>query len=128
MFRLVTRQYGSGRAGRGLYHGVDVKFGNNISDSHRKTRRKWLPNVQRKRLWSRTLQCWLRFNVTTTALHCIDLKGGIDEYLLETKESKVNSIAGKNAKLMILAELERQRAEQRIKDELDADASSTAPQ
>lgn len=85
-------------------------FGNKVSHSQRKTRRQWKPNVQRKRLWSQILQCWLRFNVTTHALKCIDRKGGIDEYLLETKESKVNSIAGRNAKRMILAELDKSNA------------------
>ncbi|KAJ8600284.1 hypothetical protein CTAYLR_000669 [Chrysophaeum taylorii] len=102
MLRVLVR-FASNRAGRGLYHGRDVRFGNNVSHSQRKTRRKWRPNVQLKRLWSRTLGCWLRFNMTTHALKCIERKGGIDEYLLDTKESKINSIAGMNAKKMILA-------------------------
>lgn len=102
-----ARFFASNRSKRGLFHGRDVMFGNKVSHSQRKTRRQWKPNVQRKRLWSQILQCWLRFNVTTHALKCIDRKGGIDEYLLETKESKVNSIAGRNAKRMILAELDK---------------------
>ena len=72
-----------------------------MSFSHRKTRRKFKPNVQRKRLWSQTMACWLRFNVTTHALRCIDKAGGIDAYLLRTPETKLNSIAGANAKRML---------------------------
>lgn len=109
MLSLV--RFASNRSGRGLYAGKDIRFGNSISFSHRKTRRTFKPNVQKKRLWSRTLQCWLRFNVTTHALKCIDKKGGIDEYLLETKN--LNSIAGLNAKHMIQARLE-ELAEERV--------------
>jgi len=99
---VASRDFASGRSQRGIYAGKDVRFGNNVSFSHRKTRRTFKPNVQRKRLWSRTLGCWLRFNVTTHALRCIDKAGGIDESLLGTPEEKLDSISGSNAKALIL--------------------------
>ena len=100
---LAARDLASGRSQRGIYAGKDVRFGNNVSFSHRKTRRTFKPNVQRKRLWSRTLGCWLRFNVTTHALRCIDKAGGIDEYLLGTPDAKLDSISGQNAKRLVEA-------------------------
>jgi large subunit ribosomal protein L28 len=38
------------RARRGLYGGKRVIFGNNVSHSKRRTRRRWKPNVQHKNL------------------------------------------------------------------------------
>jgi large subunit ribosomal protein L28 len=90
-------------------------FGNNVSFSENKTRRKFNPNVQRKRLWSVVLQSWLKFSVTTRALKCIDKCGGIDEYLMETKDVKLQSVAGQNAKRMIQHRLDQ---EQKWKDAL----------
>ena len=90
----ALREFASGRSQRGIYAGKDIRFGNNVSFSNRKTRRTFKPNAQRKRLWSPTLGCWLRFNMTTHALRCIDKAGGIDEYLLQTPDAKLNSISG----------------------------------
>ena len=118
---VVTQQQreGSNRAKRGLYHERDVRFGNNISFAENKTRRKWKPNAQTKRLWSRILQCWLRFKLTTRALKCIEKVGGIDEYILFTPEKKMNSIAGMNAKKMLLSKLQ-DRDDTRVLDDVAA--------
>ena len=99
----AAREFASGRSKRGIYAGKDVRSGNNVSFSHRKTRRTFKPNAQRKRLWSASLGCWLRFNVTTHALRCIDKAGGIDEYLLGTPDAKLDSISGQNAKRLVEA-------------------------
>ena len=40
------------RSQRGLFHGRTVGFGNNVSFSHRRTRRKFKPNTQHVRVWS----------------------------------------------------------------------------
>lgn len=61
---------------KGLYHGKDVRFGNSISFSKHKSKRKWFPNVIRKRVFSDTLDTWIRFNMTTTTLREIDTVGG----------------------------------------------------
>lgn len=36
------------QSNKGLYGGSFVQFGNNISESKAKTRKKWLPNVVKK--------------------------------------------------------------------------------
>ena len=74
----------------GLYHGKDVQFGKSIAPhSKTKTLKKWLPNVINKRVWSDTLDDWVRFKMTTTALKKIDYIGGIDNYLLSLDNKSV---------------------------------------
>lgn len=74
----------------GLFHGKDIRFGNNISHSEMKTSRTWLPNVQYKRVWSDALNDWVKFQFTTAGLKAVDNRGGIDNYLLELDESVVS--------------------------------------
>jgi len=73
----------------GLYHGKDVQFGHSISHSHTKSKRKWKPNVQNKRVWSDALSDWVRFKITTTALRAVDNVGGIDNYILSLDEKLI---------------------------------------
>ncbi len=65
--------------------GKQIQFGNNVPFSKTKTRRTWLPNVQTKRLFSETLNDWIRLNMTTSVIRTVDKKGGLDRYLLETR-------------------------------------------
>ncbi len=78
----------------GLYHGKTVLFGNQISFSERKTRRKWQPNVHVVRLYSEAFDQRLRLKATAHALKCIEKKGGLDRYLLETSKEKIDSRFG----------------------------------
>jgi large subunit ribosomal protein L28 len=73
------------RAERGLFAGKQRLTGNNVSFSERKTRRVWKPNVQTKTFYSQLLDQRIRLKVTTHAIRCIERKGGLDEYLLNTK-------------------------------------------
>eukprot|EP00897_Mesotaenium_endlicherianum_P007674 jgi/Mesen1/6935/ME000036S06272 len=83
------------RVRRGLYAGKEIRFGNKVSeDGGNKTRRTWKPNVHWKRVYSQALEKMLRIRMTTHALRCIDKAGGIDEYLLNTPEKKLNSDVG----------------------------------
>ncbi|KAJ7460924.1 hypothetical protein B0H11DRAFT_2286019 [Mycena galericulata] len=68
----------------GLFQGKTKQYGNSVPFSLHKTRRTWLPNVQRKRLFSDTLQSHVRVKLTTTALKTIKKKGGIDNYVMQT--------------------------------------------
>lgn len=80
----------SNRAKEGLYHGKDVQFGNSISHSVKHTKRRWMPNVQNKRVWSYALDNWVRFKMTTRAMRAIDDCGGIDNYLLQLDHKLVD--------------------------------------
>ena len=76
------KDHQSKRAQQGLFHGKDVQFGRSISHSGVRSLRRWSPNVISKRVWSDTLDDWVRFKMTTRALKEIDNSGGIDNYLL----------------------------------------------
>eukprot|EP00244_Chara_vulgaris_P003820 TRINITY_DN1720_c0_g1_i2.p1 TRINITY_DN1720_c0_g1~~TRINITY_DN1720_c0_g1_i2.p1 ORF type:complete len:120 (+),score=14.23 TRINITY_DN1720_c0_g1_i2:215-574(+) len=91
------------RARRGLYAGKVIRFGNKVSEEGgNKTRRTWKPNVHWKRVYSYTLDQMIRIRMTSAAMRCIDKAGGIDEYLLNTPENKLNSDVGLMWKQCIL--------------------------
>ncbi|KAJ7273013.1 50S ribosomal protein L24 [Mycena rebaudengoi] len=73
----------------GLFEGKTKQYGNNVPFSLHKTRRTWLPNVQRKRLFSDTLQSHVRVKLTTSALKTIKKKGGVDNYVTQTSASRL---------------------------------------
>jgi ribosomal protein L28 len=73
----------------GLYHGKDRLFGNSISHSHTRSKRRWEPNVQNKRVWSEALNDWIQFKMTTKAMKEADNVGGIDNYILSLDNDAV---------------------------------------
>lgn len=77
----------------GLYGSARIQFGNNVSKKHGvKTHRKWRPNLQRRRLWSQALRCYVQTRVTTRVLRTIDKCGGLDEYLLGDKAQRIKDL------------------------------------
>lgn len=77
----------------GLYGSSRIQFGNNVSEKHDvKTPRKWRPNVQRRRLWSDSLRCFVQTRVTTRVLRTIDKAGGLDNYLLADKSQRIKDL------------------------------------
>eukprot|EP00566_Odontella_aurita_P028418 CAMPEP_0113559316 /NCGR_PEP_ID=MMETSP0015_2-20120614/18831_1 /TAXON_ID=2838 /ORGANISM="Odontella" /LENGTH=187 /DNA_ID=CAMNT_0000460943 /DNA_START=67 /DNA_END=630 /DNA_ORIENTATION=+ /assembly_acc=CAM_ASM_000160 len=93
----------SNRSRRGLYDGKDIRSGNNVSFSNKKTKRKFKPNVFKKSVYSETLDEKIRFHITTSALRSIDKFGGLDNYLLKSKH--VASGEGLAAKKRILQQM-----------------------
>jgi large subunit ribosomal protein L28 len=67
--------------------GKGVQTGNNVSHAHNKTRRRWLPNLQATSVWSDSLGHSLRLRVSAYALRLIEKKGGLDAYLLNTRDA-----------------------------------------
>ncbi|HLU99674.1 MAG TPA: 50S ribosomal protein L28 [Acidobacteriota bacterium] len=49
--------------------------GNRVSHSNRRTRRKQLPNLQRKRIYVPELDMWVRVKLSTRALRTVTRKG-----------------------------------------------------
>ena len=78
----------SNRSKRGLYNGRDIRAGNNVPFSLKKTKRTFKPNVFKKRIYSEILQQMIPFHVTTSALRSIDKAGGLDQYLMENGGNK----------------------------------------
>jgi len=67
--------------------GKTVQTGNNVSHAHNKTRRRFLPNLQTTSVWSDSLQKAVRLRLTTYALRLLEKKGGLDAYLLNTRDT-----------------------------------------
>lgn len=81
------------RQNKGLFGGQSIHFGNNVSSkTETKTRRKWLPNIQRKRLWSDALNRSVQLKVTTRVLRTIDKCGGLDEYVLGERPARIKEL------------------------------------
>ena len=64
-------------------------YGNNISHANNKTKRRFLPNLQRRRFWVESENRWVSMRLTNAALRTID-KNGIDAVLLEIRARGVN--------------------------------------
>jgi large subunit ribosomal protein L28 len=58
--------------------------GNNVSHANNKTKRRFLPNLQRRRFWVESENKWVSLRLTTNALRTID-KNGIDVVLAEMR-------------------------------------------
>lgn len=73
--------------------GRQVQTGNNVSHAHNKTRRRYLPNVQDKRMMSEILNRTVKLKVSAYGLRSVEHKGGLDNYLLNTSDSKLSLAA-----------------------------------
>lgn len=69
--------------------GKGVQAGNNVSHAHNKTRRRFLPNVQRTSMMSDVLGEMVRMRVSTQAIRTIEKNGGLDAFLLGTSNRKL---------------------------------------
>jgi large subunit ribosomal protein L28 len=54
--------------------------GNNVSHANNKTKRRFLPNLQRRKFWVESENRWIRLRLSNAALRTID-KNGIDAVL-----------------------------------------------
>ncbi len=59
-----------------------VLTGNNVSHANNKTRRRFLPNVQSRRLYSEALGQTVRLKIAMSTLRTIEKQGGLDAVLL----------------------------------------------
>jgi large subunit ribosomal protein L28 len=58
--------------------------GNNVSHANNKTKRRFLPNLQRRRFWVESENRWVSLRLTNAALRTID-KNGIEAVLAEMR-------------------------------------------
>ena len=73
--------------------GKAVMTGNNVSHANNKTRRRFLPNLQKSSLLSDALGHSVHLRVTTRALKRIEINGGIDAYLISVSNLKLGEEA-----------------------------------
>jgi large subunit ribosomal protein L28 len=64
--------------------------GHKVSHSNVKTKRRFLPNLQKKRFYVPETDQWIQINVSTSAIRNID-KLGIYEYLQQLKSDGVHT-------------------------------------
>ncbi len=69
--------------------GKKPMVGNNVSHSNRRTKRRFLPNIQETGLFSEALQKIIRLKISANGLRTIDKKGGIDEFVKGTAKTKL---------------------------------------
>ncbi|MDY7101819.1 MAG: 50S ribosomal protein L28 [Actinomycetota bacterium] len=68
--------------------GRKPSFGNTISHSHRKTRRRWDPNIQQQRFWVPSENRWVKLTVSAKGIKTINKKG-IETVLAEMRSRGV---------------------------------------
>ena len=71
--------------------GKGVQTGNNVSKSNRKTRRRFLPNLQDVAIYSEILGQQITMRISSHGLRTIEKNGGLDLYLLNTPVSKLTA-------------------------------------
>jgi len=55
--------------------GVGPLVGNNVSHANNRTKRRFLPNLQKKRIWIPEEKRWITIKATARALKTLDKKG-----------------------------------------------------
>ena len=78
------------------FTGKGVQAGNNVSHANNKSRRRFLPNMQRASLMSDVLGEAIQLRLSTAAIRTIEKNGGLDAFLLSTPSAKL----GKKARVL----------------------------
>ena len=55
--------------------GKTPMVGNNVSHANNKTKRRFMPNLHRRRFWVESENRWISLRLTSNALRTIDKKG-----------------------------------------------------
>lgn len=68
--------------------GRKPSFGNAVSHSHRRTRRRWKPNIQKKRYWVPSEKRWITLTLSVKGMRVIDVRG-IESVVAELRRNRV---------------------------------------
>ena len=68
--------------------GKKPMFGNNVSHANNKTKRKFLPNLQRKRYYLESENRWIRLKITARGIKTIS-KNGIEAVVRKMRANGV---------------------------------------
>ena len=69
--------------------GKSFQSGNNVSHAKNRTKRRFLPNLQNISFISEKLGKSIQLRVATSTIRTVEKKGGLDEYLLNTSNTKL---------------------------------------
>jgi len=81
--------------------GKMYQSGNNVSHAKNRTKRRFLPNIQNISFLSEKLGKKIQLKVAASTIRTVEKKGGLDEYLLNTSNSKLPTEALKLKKLIL---------------------------
>jgi large subunit ribosomal protein L28 len=81
--------------------GKGVLVGNNVSHANNKTKRRFLPNLQKVSFMSNVLDGLVKLRVSTKAIRTVDLYGGLDEYMKRVNKEKLGDKALKIRKIIL---------------------------
>ena len=70
--------------------GKGVQYGNNVSHAHNKTRRRYLPNLQKVSLMSEVLGRTVHLRVSAAAIRSVEHRGGLDAFLMDKRDSELS--------------------------------------
>ena len=79
---------------------VKPMTGNNVSHAVNKTKRRLFPTLQNTSFFSEILGKKIKLKVTSKGIKTVEKNGGIDKYLLNSKNSKLNSETRKLKKIL----------------------------
>jgi large subunit ribosomal protein L28 len=81
--------------------GKMYQSGNNVSHAKNRTKRRFLPNLQNISFLSEKLGKAIQLRVATSTIRTVEKKGGLDEFLINTSNTKLPLEALKLKKLII---------------------------
>ncbi len=70
--------------------GKGRQVGHNVSHANNKTKRVFLPNLQKVTLMSEALGRSVKLRVSTHGLRSVEHNGGLDNWLIKTKAEKLS--------------------------------------
>jgi large subunit ribosomal protein L28 len=69
--------------------GTKPQTGHNVSHSNRRTKRRFVPNLQQVTFFSEALRHPVALRVTTRAIRTVQKHGGLDRFLVDMDASKL---------------------------------------
>ena len=73
--------------------GKGPMVGNNVSHANNKTKRRFLPNLNKVSLISEALGRTFRLRISAAALRSVDHRGGLDAFLAKAKDEELSTAA-----------------------------------
>jgi large subunit ribosomal protein L28 len=73
--------------------GKGVQVGHKVSHSNRKTKRRFLPNLNSVSLMSEALGQTFRLRLSAAGLRSVEHRGGLDAYLLKASDDDLSAAA-----------------------------------
>ena len=73
--------------------GKGRQVGHNVSHANNKTKKVFLPNLQNVTLLSEKLDRSFKFRVSTHGLRSVEHNGGLDNWLMKTRDEKLSARA-----------------------------------